>query len=131
MCILRLQKHSHDGVRKEQISKTGMSTLVTTLFTIFTPLSISSHTTNTHALISFLTVQRGAGQAPRNGARRSTSRGNSGIFARLGHKSEGRILLSATAPMKTTSNYHRAPKAPIRLMPLAPKATCICRRNCI
>ena len=82
-------------------------------------------------MISFLTVQRGAGEAPRNGARRSTSRGNSEIFARPGHKSEGRILLPATAPMKTTSNCHRAPKAPIRLMPLAPKATCICRRNCI
>ena len=45
VCILHLREHSDDGVRKGKISKTGMGTLVRTLFTIFTPLSISSHKT--------------------------------------------------------------------------------------
>ena len=86
-----------------------MGTFHRTLFTIFTWLSI---------LISFLTVQRGAGAAPTNGAHTSTSRGNSGIFARPGHRSQRRILLPATAPMNHLSSCSEGTKA-------------TCRRNCI
>ena len=65
-----------------------------------------------------LNSSKRCGRTPRNGARRSTSRGNSGIFARPGHKSEGRILLPATAPMNHLSSCSEGTKA-------------TCSRNCI
>ena len=71
-----------------------------TLFTTFTTLSnIHTHTTNTCILISFFKDEGHAGSAPTIVSRTSDSRGNSGIFARPGHRSKRRIPLPATEVM--------------------------------
>jgi hypothetical protein len=56
------------------------------------------HTTNIFILISFFKAEGDAGQALTNGSRTSNSRGNSGIFARPGHRSQRRIPLQAVMP---------------------------------
>ena len=56
------------------------------------------HTTNIFILIFFKAVAD-AGPAPTNGSRTSNSRGNSGIFARPGHRSQRRIPLQVVMPV--------------------------------
>ena len=60
------------------------------------------------------------GSSPTNGPHTSTSRGNNGIFARPGHRSQRRILLPTTAPMNHS-----------KLSSCSEGTKETCRRNCI
>ena len=118
MCILRLREHSHDGVRKEQISKTGMGTL-SKYYSQFLHHYRYLVTQLIHMHIDLLlnSSKRCGTSSYQQSAYEHFKRKN-GIFARPGHRSQRRILLPATAPMNHLSSCSEGTKA-------------TCRRNCI